>query len=378
MVDKGVAMSILVLMGSWQAPSELFIVRQLHMLKDLGLLNCIVAARLHGNTEWHGYKVFGLSDKNYELLGNEHPNLELQMAKLSQIIKDTDVDAIICHFGTVASLFFDLLQSTRKSLFIQMHGKDSHIHMHNPNYVQKIRLLSKKSFLICNPVTYRLLSDKEWGISRERLKLKTVYGVEVPDKPPKRPDRRPITILHLGRLVDFKGPDKTIQAFEIACNYGLVGKLLIAGDGPLRQLCEQLINSSAWKEKIHLLGFVTPAEAKNLYMSADIFTQHSLVGANTGQIEAFGVSIIEAMATALPVITCAIGGPGMNVDHEETGILVEPGDITAQANAFLQLADDFNRRVILGTNAWRKVKHNFSYEHELSELKRILINEMRP
>jgi glycosyltransferase involved in cell wall biosynthesis len=243
-------MSILVLIGSWKAPSELFILRQLRMLEELGRLNAIVAARLHGNTNWNGYDVIGLSDQNYELLGEQRPNLSHQRNKLSKLIRATSADTIFCHFGTIATLFFDLLSSTSKSksMFIHMHGKDSHAHMHNSTYIEKIKILSTKAILICNPITYELLSGENWDIPENRLRLKKVYGVEVPNAPYIHHPKGFVTILHLGRLVDFKGPDKTIKAFELACQKGLKGKLLIAGDGPLMNKCKSIIKGSPWKK----------------------------------------------------------------------------------------------------------------------------------
>lgn len=365
-------MSILVLIGSWKAPSELFILRQLRMLREMGHLSCIVAARMQGDTRWHGIDVIGLSDQDYDLLGNQRPDIDFQKNRLTQILSTTKATTIFCHFGTVATLFYDLLQATDKSVIIHMHGKDSHRNMHDAAYIRKIQRLSQKALMVCNPITYEFLSGEGWSIPKQRLRLKTVYGVEAPDAPIERTPTSSVKILHLGRFVDFKGPIQTIQAFEIACEDGLDGKLVMAGDGPLMQDCQQLVSKSKWKNAIQLLGFVTPTEAQQLYAEADIFTQHSLIGTETGQIETFGVSIIEAMAAALPVVSCNVGGPGRNIKDGETGILIKPGDTQAQAKAFLRLAEDRALRIQLGTNAWLQVKEQFTCGHEFAELKQIV------
>ena len=368
-------MSVIFLMGSWNAPSELFLLRQLRMLQELDMLDCIIAARHQGDFKWEGYPVYGLSNKEYPLLHTKHPDLPYQLNKLAKLLANSNADTILCQYGTIATLFFDLLITTNKNLFIHTHGKDSHFHMHNPIYIEKLQELSKKATLICNPLTYNFLSNEDWNIPRSRLALKKTYGVEIPLLPLHRKARNVVTVLHLGRLVDFKGPDKTIRAFEIACQQGLKGRLLIAGDGPLRKKCESLIAHSPWRRRIHLLGFVSSEEAKKLYKTSDIFTQHSIKGETTGQIETFGISIIEAMAASLPVITCSIGGPKKNVVHEKTGFLIEPGDVRGQAKLFLQLAGNPELRFQIGKQAWLAARTHFSYEKERDQLRSILFQK---
>src|SRR5690606_33177261 len=116
-----------------------------------------------------------------------------------------------------------------------------------------------------------------------------------------------VQILYLGRLVDCKGPDLTIQAFSLACEQGLRGKLTIAGDGPLLAECEQLRAVSPFAHCIQLLGSVDEPTAERLRTEADIFTAHNRKGPYTNQEEAFGVSFVEAMAAALPIVSGANG-----------------------------------------------------------------------
>jgi glycosyltransferase involved in cell wall biosynthesis len=209
------------------------------------------------------------------------------------------------------------------------------------------------------------------GIPADRLVVK-YCGVEVPDAPMQRPSGSEITILHLGRLIDCKSPDRTIQAFELASDRGLQGKLIIAGDGPLRVTCELLRARSKWKDRIEILGAVSGEQGASLLRSADILTLHSIRGELTGQIEAFGVALVEAMAATLPVASCRIGGIPEVVVDGETGILVEPGDVEAQAEALLQLANNPSLRYEMGKAGWRRAKELFTVEAEQEALLAVL------
>ena len=100
---------------------------------------------------------------------------------------------------------------------------------------------------------------------------------------------------------------------------------------------------------------------------------HSVKGELTDQIEAFGVSVIEAMATALPVVSCDIGGVSEIVLNNRTGILITPKDIHAHADAFLRLGNNCNMRIQMGIEIWKRVKNTYSYEIEKNNLLKILI-----
>lgn len=362
-------LSVLFLMGSWKAPSELFLFRHLQMLKEAGALDSVVAAKLRGNTIWKKIPVFGL---NPVFSGNGDgiwPDHQAQLDIFDSVIRKTKANTLLCQYGTIAVLLDQILDGIQQRLFIHVHGKDIFEHMHPPGYKEKLMRLFERSDVICNPFGYKRLV--QWGVDPKRLFVKK-YGVEVPDTPYCHTLSNEVTILHLGRLVDFKGPDRTIMAFELACEQGLQGRLIIAGDGPLREQCETLRKKSRWRDRILFVGFVSPKEAQRLYHQSDIFTQHSILGEQTGQVETFGVSLIEAMAAALPVVSCAIGGIPENIIDGETGILGKPGDIQAQANAFLKLAKSPNLRRFMGEAGWYHAKKNFTFEQERERLIDIL------
>jgi glycosyltransferase involved in cell wall biosynthesis len=275
----------------------------------------------------------------------------------------------LIQFGTTALSIKDALDPDKQRIFVHVHGHDTQEELCPSGYRDEItRLLSSRITTICN--SYETFSRlTKWGVPTDNLVVKYM-GVPLPDIETREHDN--FVILFLGRLVDCKSPDRTIQAFELACEKGLKAQLIIAGDGPLRITCELLKARSKWKDAITMLGEVSWEQGKPLYEQADMFTQHAMVGELTGQVEAFGVSIVEAMATALPVSTCLIGGISETVIEGETGLIFEPQNIEQQAETFLKLAHDKELRKRLGANARQRVKEHFSIDIEARNLLRIL------
>jgi len=119
-------------------------------------------------------------------------------------------------------------------------------------------------------------------------------------------------------------------------------------------------------------GAVDAATGRRLREMADMLTAHSCRGPISGQEEAFGVAFVEAMAAGLPVVTGKNGSLPELIQNGVEGILFEPGDIEAHAQAMLDLAYDPQRRHAMGQAAWQRAHDHFTTETSTRNLKRIL------
>jgi len=125
----------------------------------------------------------------------------------------------------------------------------------------------------------------------------------------------PIVILFVGRLSYEKDLDVLIRAFKIL-PAGDDYRLWIVGDGPVRRKLERL---SAGDPKISFLGFRPYGEElAKIYASADLL-------ANPSPNETFSLTILEAFASGLPVVSVRQGGPS-NLVSPKWGELAEPGN----------------------------------------------------
>lgn len=145
-------------------------------------------------------------------------------------------------------------------------------------------------------------------------------------KPGPMPER--ISIGSVGRIDRIKNHDGLLEAFRLllqrfpAPQFDL--QLTIVGDGPLLQTLRDQVASQPWADRVWLAGART--DIADLMRSFTVFALPSLS-------EATPVTILEAMATALPVVASRVGGVPQLVLHESTGLLVPASDPEALANA---------------------------------------------
>ncbi len=167
-------------------------------------------------------------------------------------------------------------------------------------------------------------------------------------------------VLFFGRLVPYKGVEYLIDAFKEVKNANLV----IAGRGPLK---EKLMKKA---RGIPSVRFIVPEddEIPLLYSCCDVFVLPSVTRA-----EAFGIALLEAMASGKPTITTDMSGMPSVVG--DTGILVKPKDSKALRKAIQKLLSDKNLRKDLGEKARTRVGEEFTLPIVVEKTER-LYNEI--
>jgi phosphatidyl-myo-inositol alpha-mannosyltransferase len=129
-----------------------------------------------------------------------------------------------------------------------------------------------------------------------------------------------VNILFVGRLEPRKGAMILLKAYQELCRQNLPVRLLIAGDGPERQMLEW----TAANDKIPnvtFFGRVEELDLPQLYATCDLFCAPSLYG------EGFGIVLAEAMASGKPVVAAANVGYRTVLQGEAARFLVEPGNV---------------------------------------------------
>src|SRR5207249_10069750 len=96
------------------------------------------------------------------------------------------------------------------------------------------------------------------------------------------------------------------------------------------------------------------------------------LGLISNQEESSGVSFAEAMAEGLPIVSGRSGSLPEVITDGVHGILFEPGDVDAHADALLRLASDPELRAQMGQSGWERVRDNWSLQNEVKELRSIL------
>jgi glycosyltransferase involved in cell wall biosynthesis len=134
----------------------------------------------------------------------------------------------------------------------------------------------------------------------------------------------------------------------------------LGGDGEVQQVAALLAESS-WGSSVRLLGWVEGEEKRAYLDRAAVFLLPSYA-------EGLPVAVLEAMAHGLAVITTPVGGIPEAIQPGETGVFVEPGDVSGITAACIELLKDEERRECLGSNARRLVGDQFEVQRVLAKL----------
>ena len=110
-------------------------------------------------------------------------------------------------------------------------------------------------------------------------------------------------------------------------------QLTIAGEGPLLASLQRLAADLGVAEAVRFCGRVANTEMPRLYGSADVCLNPSLA-------DNMPISLLESLASGVPVVSTNVGGVPYLVEHERTALLVEPGQPAAMAQAVLRLLRD--------------------------------------
>lgn len=168
-----------------------------------------------------------------------------------------------------------------------------------------------------------------------RAKVTTIYNcVDVE----KFPSRRPSPLRQPGRptlgIVARLSPEKDhlvlLQALQLVRRQYPDARLLIAGEGPQEPVLRESVSRSGLTSAVEFLGRVDDVPA--VLAAIDVYVQSSLT-------EGLPCAVLEALAAEVPVVATRVGGTGEVVEHERTGLLVEPGDSAAIARAVCRMLE---------------------------------------
>ncbi len=160
-------------------------------------------------------------------------------------------------------------------------------------------------------------------------------------------------VLYVGRMRTRKAVAVLLEAFSRLLRSCPRASLILAGNGEHRDALERRTRTLGITPSVRFLGAVPREKMGHWYNVADIFCLPSIY-------EGFPVVILEAMAAGLPVVSTTVSGIPEAVDEGVTGLLVEPEDAGALAQALGRLADDAELCKEMGENARRTVRQRFS------------------
>jgi glycogen(starch) synthase len=162
-------------------------------------------------------------------------------------------------------------------------------------------------------------------------------------------------VLFVGSLIPRKGLPFLIEAAEKIVKEYRETKFIVVGEGPLKNQLLSNLETANLSGNFKFLGNVKEDMLPAVYNRADVFALPSI---QEGQ----GIVLLEAQASAKPVVAFDVGGVNEAVRNGETGLLVKRGSSEELADALLKLLSDKVLREKMGANGRRFVAENFTWD----------------
>ena len=178
-------------------------------------------------------------------------------------------------------------------------------------------------------------------------------------------------LLTVGRICERKGQETVIKAIEILKSIYSDIVYIMVGYEQNKEKYSNIISKSNLSDQILVIGQVSSAELPSYYAIADIYILNSRKAPN-GDMEGFGISILEAAMMSKP----AIGSKGCGIEDAivdgETGLLVQPDSPMETARAIKKLFDNTELRLWMGANSRERAIKSFTWERAVIEVDQLL------
>lgn len=294
--------------------------------------------------------------------GAEALSLNL-LNKIEDFLAAGPFDILSCHFGPngLTGILLKELGIPGK-VITTFHGYDlsSYPLRHGPKVYEKL-FHHGDLFLPISKYWKAKLIDL--GCPPEKIAVHHM-GIDLKKfqfKPRKLSPGSPIRLLTTARLVEKKGLDYSIKAVARLLPDHSNIEYAIVGDGPLRQELSDLITQLGVAEKVKLLGWKDATAIRDILDGTHIMILHSRIS-ESGDMEGIPVSLMEAMAMGIPVISTRHSGIVELVEEGRSGFLVEEKDIDDMADKISYMITRPEKWVEMGAAGRKFIEANFNIE----------------
>jgi N-acetylglucosaminyldiphosphoundecaprenol N-acetyl-beta-D-mannosaminyltransferase len=230
---------------------------------------------------------------------------------------------------------------SKKSLKI---ATEHNYHNNNKKYIAKIVKSVKK-------IDYFVLVSKELkDFYQSKVDCPCFYIPNSIDKLNKKSNLTEKTLITIGRLEKIKGYSDLIDIFNLVHKKCPDWNLKIVGDGKEFQTLKDKIKYKNLEKNIFLCGYKSASEINKLLTQSSIYLMTSFS-------ESFGLVLIEAMASGVPVVSFTNSGSKEIVSNNWDGYLIDNRNKEKFAKKVIELINNENRRIIMGNNSYKKASN---------------------
>ena len=162
----------------------------------------------------------------------------------------------------------------------------------------------------------------------------------------------------MAALREKKGHHVLIRAAAALRDRGIDFRLTIVGEGPERERLEDLVRELGLDGRVWLPGAEPPEHVRERLLAADLFVLACTTAAN-GDLDGIPISLMEAMAIGVPVVSTRLSGVPELIEDGEEGLLSEPDDTAGLADAIGAILADPLRAEAMADRARSKVEREY-------------------
>lgn len=289
--------------------------------------------------------------------------------ELKHILEELAPDLVYIDYGTVAAIVYPLLRELNIPYVVHFHGADITSSLHDAEYRKElIEVFTGTKAIVCASHHIRRLLVLE-GADNDRIHT-IEHGINLENITPlawsERENNTP-SIVFLGRFTPKKHPVALVEAFRLVHEEIPEARLTMIGDGPELQRVKERISKYKLDKYISLPGALERPEALSIVNQHWVYAQHSVTSIR-GDQEGFGISLAEAAALGLPVVSTWHNGIPEQVIDGETGYLVNEHDFESMAKKLIELLCDPEICQKMGNAGSVRVAEKYQIDRRINQL----------
>lgn len=292
---------------------------------------------------------------------------------LTKSLKKNDIDVVLVEYGIHAHHILPAIEKTKIPLVVHFHGFDATVREvlkeHN-NYRGVFRYASKV-IAVSRAMVNQLLNI---GCPRDKVFYNAnaaqseFYDIQ--------PSFKNEQFVFVGRFTNKKAPYYAILSFKNVLKKYPKAKLFMCGDGPLLEMCENLVRHYKLENNVIFLGVISSNELRKLFSESLGYLQHSITASN-GDMEGMPISVLEASAAGLPVVSTYHAGISDVIEHGVTGLLSEEHDVFEMGQNLIKLLENVEYAEELGQAGKKRIKSHFSLERHIDGIQLLLESSVK-
>ena len=283
-----------------------------------------------------------------------------EVNQLIGILDEQKAELLHIYFGHIATHLLPLIRAWPRPSVVSFHGADVMVDLEKPAYraATQQMLDAVRLVLVRSESLGRALVNIGCPAGKIRLQRTGIPIEEIPFRPRDWPENGAWKFLQASRLIEKKGLRVSLRAFAKFAASHPAATFTIAGEGPLRSELGQLAAELGVADKVFFPGFVSQTQLRELFYQSHIFLHPSERGGDGNQ-EGVPNSMLEAMASGLPVFATEHGGIPEAIENGRSGILVNEGDEEALVRALLEWTANPDGLAAIARNGAEAVHQKF-------------------